>query len=42
MLPKKNPTAQGNGLPRDSANADTTTAIDESTEMTMKIKRNLA
>ena len=41
MLPKKNPTAQGNGLPRDSANADTTTAIDESKEMTMKIKEIL-
>ena len=39
---KEEPTAQGNGLPRDSANADTTTAIDESKEMTMKIKRNLA
>ena len=42
VLPKKNPMAQGNGLSRDSANADTTTAIDESKEMPMKIKRNLA
>jgi len=41
VLPKKNPTAHGNGLSSDSANA-TTTAIDESKEMTMKIKRNLA
>ena len=42
VLPKKNPMAQGNGLSRDSTNADTTTAIDESKEMPMKIKRNLA
>ncbi len=42
VLPKKNPTAQANGLSRNSANADTTTAIDESKEMPMKIKRNLA
>ena len=41
-MPKKDPIAQGIGLSEDSANADTTTAIDESKEMTMKIKRNLA
>jgi len=42
VFPKKNPTARGQGLSGDSANADTTTAIDESKEMPMKIKRNLA
>jgi hypothetical protein len=42
VFPKKNPTAEKNGLSRDSANAGTTTAIDESDEMTMKIKENLS
>ena len=40
-MPKKNPRPHGNSSSNDSANA-TTTAVAESKEMTMKIKRNLA